>query len=195
MKPKSYTYLIVLGVIVVVILIVLAILPKSSGEKQAMEDCIQSGGTYVVSSQTCAPSGAPAVSTGTGSKPVTVGTSTTRMIFTPASAANDIHIDSPIVNATLHPSTPIKLSGQARGSWFFEATFGAELTDAKGKVISVGKVQSQGDWMVDSMVQFTGSIPYVQQPYGSRGYVVLKKDNPSDMRQFDASVKIPVLFQ
>lgn len=192
MKPKSYTYLAILAVIVVIILIVLAVMPKPSGDKQAMENCVQGGGTFTVSTETCTPATAPASGSTAGTS--SAGTSTVRAVFTPATAANDITVDSPIVNATLHPSTPIQVSGMAKGTWFFEGSFPVALTDSKGKVISTGVVKSQGTWMTESPVKFLGSISYPQQLLGARGYVVLRKDNPSGLPQNDASVKIPVIF-
>ncbi|HAH04101.1 TPA: hypothetical protein DCL28_00895, partial [Candidatus Komeilibacteria bacterium] len=35
-------------------------------------------------------------------------------------------------------SSPLTISGRARGSWFFEASFPVKLTDASGQIISQG---------------------------------------------------------
>jgi Immunoglobulin-like domain of bacterial spore germination len=125
----------------------------------------------------------------------TSATSTTKAIYIPASAANEIRVTSPIVGATLHPNVPIKISGEALGRWYFEASFPIELTDAQGAIISKGVATAQSTWMVPGFVPFTGTLGYNQQRLGSRGYVILRRDNPSDFRVNDASIKIPVIFQ
>ena len=121
-------------------------------------------------------------------------TPSAQIVYEPASARDLIRVDSPVVNATLFASSPIKVSGQATGAWFFEASFPVVLTDVKGKVIATGQASAMGNWMTTKMVSFTGSVSYVKQTPGTRGFVILKRDNPSDLPQNDASVKIPVVF-
>ena len=130
-----------------------------------------------------------------GNQVSTTPASVGKMIYEPTSAKDMIRVDSPLVNATLYASSPIKVSGQALGRWFFEASFPVLLTDASGKVISTGRATAGSTWMTDSYVSFLGYITYVKQVSGSHGYVILKKDNPSDLSQNDASVKIPVTFK
>jgi len=175
------TYYIV-GALVLIIIVLLALLlwPKPSNSPTTSTPL--GAGTETPSPSTPAPS---------ATKPTTQAGIT----YAPASAASQIKVDSPIVNATVHNTSPIKISGQAVGTWFFEATFPAKVLDAKGNVIGVGRVQSQGNWMTDSFVPFSGSVSYDNEPVGSHGYVVLLKDNPSSLPQNDATVTIPILFR
>lgn len=74
----------------------------------------------------------------------------------------------------------IAISGQARGSWFFEGSFPATITDENGSEIARAAVQARGNWMQDGMVQFEGEISI---PDGMEvpPYVMLKleADDPS----------------
>ncbi len=112
----------------------------------------------------------------------------------PANMPTDdmIKLTSPLANAVL--TSPINLTGQARGPWYFEASFPIELQKADGTVISTAIGTAQGDWMTENWVPFTALLPFPPQPAGSTGKLVLKKDNPSGEPQNDASVVIPVQF-
>ncbi len=105
--------------------------------------------------------------------------------------SNLIVADSPQPNATV--SSPIRISGKARGNWFFEASFPARVFDANGNQLGVVAIQATGDWMTTEFVEFEGSLPY-SMPTSQTGILVLEKDNPSDLREFDDSIVIPVRF-
>ncbi len=169
MKNKSLYYVIGICLVIIIILVVLVSRPKSSNGPVASD-------TQATSSTQPSSSAA-------------------KIVYAPASAANQIRVESPIAGATIHNVTPIKVSGQALGSWFFEGSFPAEVTDAKGTVIGRGIIKSQSNWMTDSFVNFIGEISYQNEPYGTNGYVILKKDNPSGLPQNEASVTIPILFR
>ena len=47
-----------------------------------------------------------------------------------------IHVTTPLPNANI--SSPLVISGEARGNWFFEGSFPVLLTDWDGKVIAQG---------------------------------------------------------
>jgi hypothetical protein len=117
---------------------------------------------------------------------------------TPAYATLEdlIGVESPTIGATV--SSPLVVSGKARGSWYFEASFPYELLDAQGKSIAQGPVQAQGDWMTSEYVQFSTSITFPTQPSGSHGTLILKKDNPSGLPQNDKSLsssdRLQVIF-
>jgi len=101
--------------------------------------------------------------------------------------------DSPAINAAV--GSPITISGQARGTWYFEASFPVELLDANGKTITAAPAKAQGDWMTTDFVPFALSLPFAAQPAGSKGTLVLHKDNPSGDPARDQSVSIPVVFK
>jgi len=89
---------------------------------------------------------------------------------------------------------PLTVKGEARGSWYFEASFPVELRDAKGAVIAQTSAQAQGDWMTADYVPFSAKLTFPPQPAGSAGTLVLKKDNPSGLPQNENELDVPITF-
>jgi hypothetical protein len=96
-------------------------------------------------------------------------------------------------------SSPLSVSGQAPNSWYFEASFPIVVTDWDGLIIGEGHAQAQSDWTIPGRVPFKATIQFIKSSctsdYCGRGSVILKKDNPSGLPQYDASVEIPVRFE
>jgi len=130
---------------------------------------------------------------------VATSTASTDVISTSTNAADLIHVTFPQAGAAI--TSPLKVTGEARGNWYFEASFPVTVVDWDGKIIGQGPVQAKGDWMTTDFVPFEGTVNFtkpkcaVGTDYCKHGSVIFKKDNPSDMRQFDASIEIPVIFQ
>lgn len=96
-------------------------------------------------------------------------------------------------------NSPLSISGEARGNWFFEASFPVELKNWEGTTIATGIATAQGDWMTTDFVPFTASLEFnkVYQADGGpmkRGTLILKKDNPSGLPEHDDALEIPVYF-
>lgn len=87
----------------------------------------------------------------------------------------------------------LTFSGEARGTWFFEASFRAEVRDSAGAILSVGSVQGAGDWDSEAFVPFTVSIQIPETVVG-RGTLVLIKNNRSGDSSQDDSFSVPVQF-
>ncbi len=126
------------------------------------------------------------------------GTATTTATTTPVTTTTQgipdlITITAPAKDASI--TSPLSVTGSARGTWYFEASFPVKILDSKGKVIGQGPAQAQGDWMTTEFVPFTASITYTAQPAGSRGTVVFMKDNPSGDPERDQSVSVPITFK
>lgn len=97
--------------------------------------------------------------------------------------------------------SPLKVTGVARGTWYFEASFPVFLTNWDGLIIAQGVAQAQSDWMTENFVPFEVTLTF-ESPYKpgdpdfmSRGALILQKDNPSGLPEFDAAVEIPVSFK
>lgn len=90
-------------------------------------------------------------------------------------------------------STPVVIKGQARGNWFFEASFPVEVLDDSQSAIGTGIAKSTGDWMTEDFVPFEATIDFVR-PLSKHGFLVLKKDNPSGDAQYNDQLIIPVSF-
>ncbi|MDO8556968.1 MAG: Gmad2 immunoglobulin-like domain-containing protein [Candidatus Jorgensenbacteria bacterium] len=106
--------------------------------------------------------------------------------------AGPVVVFNPTPNAVI--SSPILISGQARGFWFFEASFPVKLLDGRGTLLAIGIAQADGDWMTEDLVPFNAKIEFTM-PSSTKGVLVFKKDNPSGLPQNDAEIRVPVRFK
>ncbi|MFH1968348.1 MAG: GerMN domain-containing protein, partial [bacterium] len=89
--------------------------------------------------------------------------------------------------------SPIMVEGEAKGTWFFEASFPIKITDEQGEVLGSSFVTAGSDWMTEDFVPFTGEITYASKT-GGNGFLVLAKDNPSGLPEYDKEIKIPIVL-
>ena len=108
--------------------------------------------------------------------------------------ANLIRITTPRPNQII--GSPLTIEGEARGGWFFEASFPVFLTDWDGRIIAQGIATAKGDWMTADFVPFEAVLTFTVDPnvYSNRGSLILKKDNPSGLPKNDDALEIPVVF-
>jgi len=108
--------------------------------------------------------------------------------------AEVITVTVPTVGAVV--STPVVVSGEARGYWFFEGSFTVELIDLDGNLLGQGVATAQGDWMTEEMVPFTGEVTLTseQDMKFKPGVVVFKKANPSGLLENADSVSVRVIL-
>lgn len=112
---------------------------------------------------------------------------------TPQKASNDfIRVDSPTINQLI--TSPLQVSGEARGNWFFEANLPMHLEDASGNVIARSFNMAEGEWMTTNFVPFKGTITFTA-PQTATGFLVIEKDNPSGLPENADSIRIPVKFR
>ncbi|MBI1755388.1 PQQ-dependent sugar dehydrogenase [Candidatus Azambacteria bacterium] len=90
--------------------------------------------------------------------------------------------------------SPLMAQGEARGNWFFEASFPVRLYDANGKELAAVPAQAQGEWMTTEFVPFQAQLEF-QPPATDTGMLVLEKDNPSGLPEHDDQLVIPVRFR
>jgi hypothetical protein len=104
-----------------------------------------------------------------------------------------LQLDQPHDGQTI--SSPLTISGKARGEWFFEATFPVVLTNWDGLIIAEGFATAQGDWMTQDFVPFTAELSFVSDTtVSNRGSLILQKANPSGLPEHDDAYEITVLF-
>jgi len=112
--------------------------------------------------------------------------------------ANIVQIESPLPNQLI--KSPFTVTGQARGPWYFEASFPVVLTNWDGLIIAEGLATAQEEWMTEDFVPFTATLTFenlyrVGDPdFMQRGSLILKKDNPSGLPEHDDALEIPVRF-
>lgn len=104
---------------------------------------------------------------------------------------NLIKVNEPQASSTIE--NPLVISGTARGSWFFEATFPVALYDANGTEIARHFAEARGDWMTNDFVSFSATLSF-DTPQTKTGTVVLEKSNPSGLPANADSISIPVIF-
>ncbi|PJA47408.1 hypothetical protein CO172_01455 [Candidatus Uhrbacteria bacterium CG_4_9_14_3_um_filter_36_7] len=91
-------------------------------------------------------------------------------------------------------TSPLVIEGQARGMWFFEASFPVVLKDVQGNIIAQGIATALDDWMSEDFVPFRASLVFTSLPQAGAGTLILQKDNPSGLPENDALVEVPVIF-
>jgi hypothetical protein len=96
-------------------------------------------------------------------------------------------------------TSPLKITGEARGNWFFEASFPVVLTNWDGLIIAEGIATAKGEWMTTDFVPFEATLTYIKpvggEAFNNRGFLILKKDNPSGLSENDAALEIPIFFK
>lgn len=90
--------------------------------------------------------------------------------------------------------SPFIVRGEARGYWFFEASFPIRLYDGNGKEIAVVIAQAEDEWMTENFVPFRAELKFAA-PATKEGVVVFQKDNPSGLPEHDDEVRIPIKFE
>jgi hypothetical protein len=120
-----------------------------------------------------------------------VGRSGPDCAFAPCPKEDLIQVEN--LNAYEKISSPLVIRGQARGYWFFEASFPIKLFDANGELLSVAIAQADGDWMTEDFVPFEVELSF-NLPTTKTGIIVLEKDNPSGLPEHADELRIPIEF-
>jgi hypothetical protein len=90
-------------------------------------------------------------------------------------------------------TSPLELSGEARGNWFFEASLPVKLLDENGQTIASVPASAKSDWQTDNLVPFSATLEFTTT--STSGYLLITKDNPSGLPENDASMRISVRFK
>ena len=91
-------------------------------------------------------------------------------------------------------TSPFLITGEARGTWFFEANFPISLLDLNDNVLVLHYVATEEEWMTEDFISFAASMEF-DEPETATGFLILDKNNPSDIREYDAQLVIPVRFK
>jgi len=87
------------------------------------------------------------------------------------------------------PATfPILIDGEARGFWFFEATFPIEIRLENGTVLAQGYAEAQDEWMTTDVVPFYAVLEKKNDApdYVGQAALILHKANASGLPEHDA---------
>jgi len=103
-----------------------------------------------------------------------------------------ILISSPKRNETI--KSPLIIEGEAKGFWFFEAQFTAELYDAQGNFLGRAILTAQKNWMSEDFVPFEGNLIFTQ-PQSPTGVLKFLSSNPSGLKENQKVFEVPVQFE
>lgn len=110
----------------------------------------------------------------------------------PTNNDNLFKLTSPTSGSTV--TNPLTLSGEARGTWFFEGSFPVRLEDVNGNVITSTIATSSEEWMTEEFIPFLAYLDF-SVTTDTQAIIVFKKDNPSDIRANDQEVRVPVILK
>jgi hypothetical protein len=103
----------------------------------------------------------------------------------------DILLKAPTAEALI--TSPVQVSGMAKGYWFFEGQMPIKILDQDKNEIASGTAHAEGDWMSEGLVPFAGTVEFTTD--AETGFLVMQKDNPSGEPENDKSMMMPVKFK
>lgn len=155
----------------------------------------------VTSFETCVEAGNPVMESYPRQCSTKDGQHFTEVITTPPPApptavtpdmSNFIVVDAPLPNTAI--KSPLLISGKARGTWYFEASFPVELLDANGKQLVIMPIQADGEWMTEDFVPFHATLSWSTSTTPT-GTLVFHRDNPSGLPEHDKELRVPVILE
>ena len=117
------------------------------------------------------------------------GQTFTEPVKQPANANDIIKITSPAPNSTV--TRPVIVTGQARGSWFFEGTFPVKIIDKDGDIVSTSFAETSSNWMTNEFVPFTAQLELDGKIKGPIT-LIIEQDNSSGLPERAQAIKIPL---
>lgn len=105
---------------------------------------------------------------------------------------NVVELDFPKAGSLV--KSPLTITGRAKGFWFFEASFPVKIVDANDNTLGQHYAQAQGEWMTVEFVPFVSLLSFKESPTAT-GFLVLQRDNPSGLPEYDQEVRFPVRFR
>ncbi len=119
------------------------------------------------------------------------GKSFTQNIGNELEHRDEIIVENPRPNQKI--TSPLEINGRARGTWYFEANFSAEVFDANDKSLGTAIINAQGDWMTEDFVPFTAAITF-EKLTTAKGKLIIRNANPSDLPENSKTLIMPVAF-
>jgi len=101
-------------------------------------------------------------------------------------------IEQPSKNAEI--TSPLKITGKARGSWYFEADFPIEIVNEEGRVLAETYATARGNWMTQEFVPFTAEVEFDIKG-SEKGSIIFRRANASGLPENDRSYRLPVSFK
>jgi len=121
-----------------------------------------------------------------------VETERVNISYDESSISDEIQVTSPKPDDLV--KSPLRISGKARGSWFFEASFPVTLLDDNNEILARIALQAKGDWMTSDFVDFENMLSF-SKPETDVGSLLFENDNPSGLPENAKSFSIPIRFK
>lgn len=103
-----------------------------------------------------------------------------------------IKVSTPTEDAVV--MSPLIIEGEARGTWYFEASFPIRIYDAHNVLLGTTVAQAQSDWMTENFVPFKATLTFSKSTT-STGTLVFEKDNPSGLPEHANEFRMPIRFE
>ena len=103
-----------------------------------------------------------------------------------------ITVDTPTEGEQV--SSPLTVTGEARGTWFFEGDFPVHLRTADGDVLESHFATARGEWMTEDFVPFEGEMTFTVEDE-TNAVLRLERDNPSGKEELDMHLDIPLTLR
>jgi spore germination protein GerM len=68
------------------------------------------------------------------------------------------------------------------------------LSDENGNILASGPATTDSEWMTEDFIPFYAELNFAT-PNMKNGHIILRKNNPSDLRENDKQLKIPIVFK
>ncbi len=105
--------------------------------------------------------------------------------------SENVIVTSPLPGESVPQTFTVR--GQARGNWFFEASFPLQVRDPENNPVGFGIAMTSDNWMTTDFVSFEGRVEV--ENYSGPANLVLLKDNPSGLPENEDSVEFPIVVQ
>ena len=186
----------VAGVVLVAIVAVLFWYMKRDASYAGIttfEECVQAGYSIMETfpEQCRTPDGRTFIATPTTTTATSTTASSTGVLHFPSDNSDRIRVTT--ISADQRVTSPLTVAGEARGNWYFEASFPVELLDGNGNRLVITPAQAIGEWMTTEFVPFSVSLSF-SKPTTATGTLILRNDNPSGLPENDRSISFPVRF-
>lgn len=92
-------------------------------------------------------------------------------------------------------TSPLIIRGEARGMWYFEATFGVRMQDANGNDIPLDPayIMTENEWMTEDFVSFETTHTF-SAPDTETGTLIFERSNPSGLPENADELRVPIRF-
>lgn len=106
--------------------------------------------------------------------------------------AGGINVTTPQPGSVI--TSPLKIKGEAKGSWFFEALLEIELRK-DGNTLASTTGKAKGNWMTSDFVEFSAKLNFPEVNEPGNAELLFRSSNPSGKKELEKLFKVPVVIE